>query len=601
MNRFVRFFVPLLIVVGVLAGCGGPAVTENQATTAPTAQTPAQDATAAPSSDTSAPTTEAPTTAPDASSGLKSVTVQMGANDPRSIDPQRAIDTRDFTLLAQLFPSLIILEATTYEILPGMATEWEVSDDGLVYTFHLLKDVPWVQVNPETGAVEQLKDETGKPRVVTAKDFVYGFLRALDPEIASPASYILAPYIAGAAEFSAGKGSREQVGVKAIDDYTLQITAPEKIGFALGIYSIISARAVPEWTITANGDAWTEPKNISSYGPFALKEWQHESSQTFVKNSFWPGSKGIRQPKLDQVTVRFIDSVVGLREYEAGTIDSTGMPSDQIERIRSDAALSEQLTIVPGACTQSWGTNTQKPPFDNVHIRRAFNYAVDRETLVKDVLAGGEIAAGLFAPPSIAGAPSGTPNPPAGISFDAEKAKQELELGLKDLGLDSADKLPKVTVEFGTSPQLSAIAQTLQAMWKETLGVQVELAQIDNTVYWSKQEKDAAQIFRAGWCPDYNDANNFLRDVYRSDSIYNYGKWKNEKFDKLVDEARVETDPAKRLQLYTEAEQILNVEDAGTMTLYYPISANLTKPTLKRTFPLHAVDYFWDWEIVEQP
>jgi oligopeptide transport system substrate-binding protein len=523
----------------------------------------------------------------------------MGANDPRSIDPQHAIDTRDWQLLDMLFSSLAVLNVETNELMPGIAESWDVSPDGNVYTFHLLKQVPWVRYNTKTGAVEQAQDSSGKPRYVTAHDFVYGFLRALDPQTGSPAAYMLAPYIGGAAEFNGGKGSRDKVGVKAVDDYTFQVTAPEKVGFALAIYSIINARATPEWSIKASGDAWTEPENINSYGPFALKEWAHESSQTFVKNPFWPGSKGIRQPGLDQITFRFIDEPVGLREYEAGTIDMTNVPGDQIERIRVDPKLSAEFKVVPGTCTGAFGLNTQKPPFDNLHIRRAFNYAVDRESLVKDVLAGGQIPARFFTPPSITMAPSGTDIGELGIKFDPDKAKQELELGLKELHLSSADKLPPIIMEFGTGQEASAVSQALQAMWKETLGIQVELSQIDNTVYWAKQEKDAGQIFRAGWCPDYNDANNYLRDVYRSDSIYNYGKWKNATYDSLVDKARVETDPATRLKLYTQAEQLLNVDDAGTMALFYPVRAQLTKPNIKRTFSLTALEHFWDWDIAK--
>jgi len=589
MNKSIRFLMPLLVVGLVLAACGPTPAPEKPPTAAPTAL-------AAPTATTAPPPTEAPTAPP----APKAITIQRGANDPRSIDPQRAVDARDATLVAHLFPSLVVLDAETNAIEPGIATKWEVSDDGLVYTFHLIEKVPWVRSNPDTGAVEQVKDENGNVRYVTANDFAYGFLRALDPEIASPAAYILAPYIAGGTEFNSGKGSRENVGVKAVDDYTFQVTAPEKVGFALGIYSIINAHAVPEWAITESGDAWTEPENINTYGPFALKDWVHEGSMTFAKNPFWPGSEGIRQPGLDEITLRFIDEAVGLREYEAGNIDVTLVPPDQIERLRVDSTLGPQLKIVPDLCTQAWGLNTQKPPFDNVHIRRAFNYAVDREILVKDVLAGGQIAAPFFTPPSIALAPSAVEeSAKLGIKYDPDKAKQELELGLKDLGLVSADKLPPITVEFGTAQELSTVAQALQAMWLETLGVKVELAQIDNTVYWSKQEEDAGQIFRAGWCPDYNDANNYLRDVYRSDSIYNYGKWTNPDFDKLVDEARVETDPATRLKLYTQAEQLLNVEDAGTMTLYYRVIAQLTRPQVQRTYSVNGTEFYWDWDVTQ--
>jgi oligopeptide transport system substrate-binding protein len=598
MRRTARFLVPLVALAFALAGCGGAAApqqpTPAEATAAPAAPTAVS---VVPATTTVAAPTEAPAAPTAAPAQGKAITVQLGANDPRSIDPQRAIDTRDWQLLDMLFSSLAVLDVETNDLLPGMAESWDVSSDGKVYTFHLLKELPWVRYNAASGAVEQVQDESGKPRYVTANDFVFGFLRALDPATGSPAAYMLAPYIVGAAEFNGGKGSRDAVKIRAVDEYTFEITSPEKVGFALAIYSIINARATPEWAIKASSDAWTEPENINSYGPFVLKEWVHESSQTFVKNPFWPGSKGIRQPGLDEITFRFIDEAVGLREYEAGTIDVTAVPGDQIERIRVDPTLSAEFKVVPGSCSGAFGLNTTKPPFDNLHIRRAFNYAVDRETLVKDVLAGGQIPARSFTPPSISASPSGGDLGDLGIRFDAEKAKQELALGLKDLGLASADQLPPISMEFGTGQEASSVAQALQAMWQETLGVQVELAQIDNTVYWSKQEKDAGQIFRAGWCPDYNDANNYLRDVYRSDSIYNYGKWTNQKYDALVDQARVETDPAARLKLYTEAEQILNVDDAGTMSLFYPVRAELTKASIKRTYSLTALEHFWDWEI----
>jgi oligopeptide transport system substrate-binding protein len=590
----------ILVILGMILSACAPAATPPPATAVPPTAQPPEATAPAPVEPAATSAAVAPTQAPTAPPTMeKKISGQFEANDPRSIDPQRAIDTRDWAMLTQLFPSLVIMSIDNQKTLPDMAKSWEVSSDGLVFTFHLMDKVPWVQYNKSSGAVEEVKDDNGNIRYVTAKDFVYGFIRALDPATGSPAAYMLSPYIKGAADFNGGTGKREDVSIKALDDLTLEITAPEKVGFALSIYSIINARATPEWSITKNGDAWTEPENISTYGPYALKEWEHEASITYVKNPFWPGSEGVPQSKLDEVNLRFIDETVGLREYEAGNLDFSLVPSDQIERLKVDATLSKELTMVPGVCTQAWGFNTKKAPFDNIHIRRAFNYAVDRQTLVDSVLNGGQVPAVFFTPPSIALAPSATDAAKNIVIYDPAKAKEELALGLKDLNLASADKLPQITVEFGTAQELSAVAQALQAMWQETLGVKVELAQVDNTVYWSKQEKDAAQIFRAGWCPDYNDTNNYLRDNYRSDSIYNYGKFTNAEYDKLVDDARKETDPAVRLQEYTRAETILNVEDAGIMTLYYPVRAQLTKPILQRDFSFSGVEYFWNWDITQ--
>jgi oligopeptide transport system substrate-binding protein len=595
MKTSAHFLVTVVAVAVMLSACATPA------TSVPPTSAPPAAPTTAPAQPTVAPTAPPPTKAPTPTPKPKMITVARNANDPKSIDPQRAVDARDAELETQLFAPLVAPNVETNEIMPGMAKSWDISSDGLVYTFHLIDKVPWVRYNPDTKAVEQVKDKDGNVRYVTAQDFVYGFLRTLNPDTAANEAYVLAPYIVGGNDYNNKKGPADKVALKAVDDTTFQITAPEKIGYALGIYSILHERAVPQWAIEANGDAWTDPKNINTYGPFALKEWAHESSMTLVKNPFWPGAKGIQQPKLDQVTFRFIDAAPGLTEFEAGNLDEAQIPTDQVVRIAADSKLGPQLKVVPGQCTQAWNFNTQKAPFNNVHIRRAFNFAVDRVSLVKDVLAGGQIPAGFFTPPSVALAPSALPEfADLGTKmFDPEKAKQELALGLKDLGLASADKLPSITVEFGTGTELTAVSQALQAMWQKTLGIKVQLSQIDNKVYWGKQGKDAGQIHRAGWCPDYNDANNYLLDVYRSDSGNNFGKWNNPQFDKLVDQARVEADTATRLKLYTQAEQILNIDDAGTMTLYYPVTASLTKPNIKRTYTLIGMDYYWDWDITQ--
>jgi oligopeptide transport system substrate-binding protein len=597
MFKVLRVLSTLIVVLVLAAACTPPAApTAAPADTSPTtaAVQPASPTEAAPAVESP---TEAPVEAPAAEP--KAITGQIGANDPRSIDPQRAVDTRDWGLVNQFFPSMAIQDLATNELVPAMAKDWEVSDDGLTYTFHMLENVPWVRYNADSGQVEEVKDDSGATRYVTAADFVYGFLRALNPETGSPAAYMLAPYIQGGMEYNGGTGTAEDVGLKAVDDFTFEVTAPEKVGFTLAIYSIINAKATPAWQIEAAGDSWTEPESIHTYGPYALQGWEHEATMTLIKNPFWPGNVGIGQAKIDEVTLKFIDEVVGLRDFEAGSLDWTIVPGDQIARIQSDPALAEQLKIVPGVCIQAWNFNTTKPPFDNVHIRRAFNYSVDRQSLVDNVLTGGQTPAVFYTPPGVPGAPSGTDAAKAVTLYDPEKAKEELALGLADLGLTSVDQLPKVTVEFGNAAELSAVGQTLQAMWLENLGIQTEIAQIDNTVYWSKQEEDGGQIHRGGWCPDYNDPNNYLRDVYRSDSIYNYGKWNNPEFDKLIDDARVESDPAKRLEMYTQAETLLSVEDSATMVLYYTGRPQVTRTGLQRSYSPAGTEYYWEWDLTE--
>lgn len=533
-----------------------------------------------------------------AAQDTKSLVYAAGPGDPRSIDPQAAINVRDWYLLNLLFPALTTLDEESNAIEPGIVAGWDVSEDGLVTTFHIIPDIPWVRYNADTEAVEQVMDDSGSPRYVTAEDVVYGWTRALDPATGSSGAYMLAPVVTGGVEFNSGAGSADALGIRAVDTYTFEVTAPESVGYALGLYGLLNARPTPAWVIDEYDTSWTEAENIVSYGPFALKEWVHEESMTFVKNPLWPGSAGYAQAKLDELTFRFIDNDVALREYEAGNIDVVpAVPVDQIPRIKADPALSQELTITPGACTTAWGLHTEKPPFDNVHMRRAFSYAVDRETLANQVLQGSVLPARWYTPPSVNLAPTLETDPDLGIAFDPAKAQEELQLGLADMGLTSVDELPPITAVFGTSVTNTTIGQALQAMWQETLGIHVELGPMDATTYWAQMEVDAGQIFAAGWCPDYNDANNYTRDVMHSGGIYNYGRYNSPTFDSLVDQARLLSDPDQRRALYRQAEEVLIVDEAGTIPLSWASIVSLTKPNVERTHVPSGIEAFWKWDV----
>lgn len=521
-----------------------------------------------------------------------------GPGDPRSIDPQQAFDTKDWNLENVLFPALTTLDEETKEIKPGLAASWGISDDGLVYTFHLVENVPWVHYNADSGEVEQVLDDSGNPRYVTAQDVVYGWTRALDPAVGSPAAFMLAPLIVGGEAFNAGEAGADGLGIRAVDDFTFEVTAPEAVGYALGLYGIINARPTPQWAIEASGDAWTEPENINTYGPYALKEWVHDDHITYIKNPLWPGSEGYGQANIDEIVVRFLDATVQMREYEAGNLDVVPViPGAEYDRVSTDPTLSQELNVFAGMCTNVWGFHTQKPPFDNVHIRRAFNYAIDRESLVNNVIKGGQIPSRWYTPPSVNFAPTLESNPDLGIVFDAAKAQEELQLGLQELGLSAADQLPSIEVVFGNTEANNAIGQALQVMWQSTLGVTVTLNPLDTTTYWATMAEDGGQIHAAGWCPDYNDANNYTRDVMYSTGIYNYGRWSSPEFDALVDEARTSIDPERRREIYAQVEQLMVVDEAAVIPLVWNSIATLTKPYVTRTFAPNNVESWWKWDI----
>ncbi len=519
-----------------------------------------------------------------------------GPGDPRSIDPQQGINMRDWYLLNLLFPGLVSLDEESNQLEPGFVSGWEVSEDGLTTTFHLLEGIPWVRYNAESGDVEQIMDDMGNPRIVTAHDLVYGFRRALDPATGTFSAFMLAPLVAGGEAFNAGESDGSDLGVRAIDDFTFEVTAPISVGYALPLYSLMSARPSPQWAIEASGDRWIEAENIQTFGPYALKEWVHEDSMTFIRNPHWPGSAGYAQGKAVEIIFRFLDQGVSLREYEAGNLDTVGVPSAQIPRLKADPTFSQELTLSPGACSFVIAFHTEKAPFDNVHIRRAFSYAIDRELFVDSVLQGAGFPARWITPPSIYLAPTPETDPDVGIAYDPMKADEELAAGLADLGLESVADLPPVTVYFRDSENENTRAQAFQVMWEDELGIRVELAPQDVTTYWARAIEDAGPIHFAGWCPDYNDANNFLRDQYLSGGQYNYGRYASEAFDTLINAAQSESDPDIRRELYRQAENQIVLDDAAVVPISWGVVPTLTKPDILRTFVPSSLDAFWKWE-----
>jgi oligopeptide transport system substrate-binding protein len=236
-------------------------------------------------------------------------TRQMGPSDIPTLDPSQARDVPSVQVIAEIFPELGRLHEEDVVVQPGMAT-WEISDDGLVYTFSIMPEVPWVHYNADTGEVEQVMDMDGNPLYVTAHNFVTTFQRTLDPLVASDYSGVLAPWVVGGAEFTNSDpdlGDEERaalldgLGIVALDDYTLQLTSPRASAAIESIISMWITTATPTHLIEEVGDFWIEAENIQSYGPWAVKEWIHDESLTMIANPFWAGTDTIPAPSIDEV------------------------------------------------------------------------------------------------------------------------------------------------------------------------------------------------------------------------------------------------------------------------------------------------------------
>ena len=519
------------------------------------------------------------------------------AGDLNTIDPAVSEVASEHQITTLLWPGLTVQDEVTAEVVPGIASGWDISEDGATYTYHIRPDISWVRYNAESGAVEQVLDEDGNPRIVTAHDIVYGWQRTLAPETASPYAYVLQVVVVNGAEVTAGEATPEELGIVAVDDFTVEITMPEALAYAPGIHGLWMATAQPAWAIDEGGDLWTEPEYIATYGAFALKEWAHDESITLIKNPFWVATETIEQPILDEVVFHFLDPQAAFAEFEAGTLDASDVPLEELERVKADPELSAMYSNGARMCTYYLGFDNTEAPMDNANLRRALSYAIDRVSLVENVTRGGQIPAQWFSRPGLGAAPTPEEYPDLGISYDPAAAQESLAAALSDLGLASVEELPPLSLAYGDGAGHAAIVQAIQQMWTDTLGITVQLTAMDPTTYFATVSEDAPIIYRSGWCQDYPDANNFLYDVLYSQSSQNDPGYNNPEFDALLEQARVSTDQEERLELYAQAEEILVVQDAGVAPIYWYTTNQVTRPYVERTYSIVGDEAYEVWDI----
>jgi len=491
----------------------------------------------------------------------------------------------------ELTVGLTRLNEETSALEPGIAENWNaISPDGRRYVFHLRQGIPWVRWNGN--AVEEVLDCSGNVRYVTAYDFEYGIKRTLNPDTASDYAYVLNSAIASVED------------VKVVDAYTLEMIFTTPAVYNLNIIGLGMAHAQPRWIIEgddcteARGGRWTEPDFNQSYGPYVLKEWIHDSSLILVKNPFWWGIESAPVAQIDEIQFSMLDASPAFAEYEAGNLDSVGVPLADLDRVKSDPVLSQELTIAPIGCTYYYGFNTSKPPVDNVHMRRALSHAVDRYGLIDNVVRGGQEPAQWFCAPGMVACPTMKIYPNLGIKYDPEAAKVELEAYMDEMGYTRVGQIPKITLMYNTSEGHKKIAEAIAVMWRETLGVQVTTSNQEWQVYLQTIQEDSPQVWRLGWCLDYPDANNWTREVFAiGGREENATQWRNETFTALLEEGAVEPDPVKRQDMYAQAEQILCYEDAAIIPIYWYTSVSVTKPYISRTYSQIGVERFEKWAV----
>lgn len=466
-------------------------------------------------------------------------------SEPPTIDPALATDSTSGAIIKNVFEGLTAMN-NEGEVLPAAAESWEVSEDGLTYTFTLRDGNVWSNGDP-----------------VTASDFEFAWKRVLNPETASQYASILY-VLEGAEAYNSGEGEADAVGVTAVDEKTLEVKLANPTSFFLELTAFYTYMPVHQATVEADanwaldaGDAYV------SNGPFSLQEWAHSSHYVLVKSdSYWDAEN----VALDTVNVQIIEAEsTANAEFQAGGIDYLGSPYSTVSLDAIDLyRANEELNIAPYAAIYWYKLNTTDEVTSNVNIRKALALAIDRQGLVDNITKGGQLPALGLVPPTIDGFEDDR-----GYFADADydAAKEYLATGLEELGLADASELT-INISINTSEAHSTIAQFIQEGWAQNLGINVNIDNTEWQVYLERLNVLDFQVARLGWIADYNDASSFL-DMYRTaDSGNNDTGWENEEFKSLIDQASAEQDPAVRTDLQLQAEAII-VDEMPVIPLYY--------------------------------
>ena len=528
--------------------------------------------------------------------------------EPPTADPAMATDTTSIGVITSMFVGLTQLDPISGAVNPYLATDWDISEDGLDYTFHLRDDVPWVNYDPTTGETTQAVDGDGNPRFVNAHDVVYGAKRTVDPETGSPYAYVL--YIVKNADLinsSDESVTLDDLGVVAVDDLTVKFTLESPAGYFPAIAGMWVANPMPQWAIEEWDNKWTEAGLIVTNGPYVMESWIHGGELNLVKNPLWVDADSVQIERIEGVMITEVSTSFAM--YENNELDTTGIPQADIDRVKVDPVLSEDYYTAPDTCTYYYNFVTNKYPFDDARVRQAFSMAIDRQSLIDNVTKGGQIVASSFAPPGMFGAPApGT----VGIFYDPETAQALLQEFLDDKGMTIEEfNALNISLMHNTSEGHASIAAAIQQMWMDTLGVEIQIENQEWKVFLQTRNvstplAEMPHILRAGWCADYPDENNWVHEVFNAEASSNRSR-RNcvddtctevfaTEFDDLTTQAGISQDPAERMELYARAEEILAMDEAAYAPIYHYTYNMVNKPWLTRNFPVSGID-FYNWTI----
>ena len=475
-------------------------------------------------------------------------------SEPPTLDWNLATDNVSINLLNNLMEGLATYDSKL-QPKPALAKDWKVSKDGKVYTYTLRDGLVW---------------SDGVP--LTAQHFVDSWERLLNPKTASEYAYFLYDVV-GAQDYAEGKSKDpSKLGFKATDAKTLVVTLDKKAAYFPNIPTFTVTFPIRKDLIEKFGNKWTAPGNLVTLGAFTLSEWKHDSKVVLSPNQKYFGGK----PKLDKITAYIVgEDTTAINMFESGALHYVSrLPALEIERLKTNPAYINS----PYLRGYYYGFNTSKPPFNDVRVRQAFAYAIDR-TQITSLLKGGQI-------PTTSWVPKGMPGyePKVGLGFDVKKAQALLA----EAGYPGGKGFPNITFMFDTRDDNKVIAERLQSMWKKNLGVDLRAQNEDWKVYLNRLKSEVPPMFRMGWGADYPDPDNFL-NLFTSYSGNNHTKWKSKEYDSLIEKAAGESSLPKRLALYKKAQELLTEKDAVIIPLFIDSLNVLVSPSVKG-LSLNAMD-----------
>lgn len=485
--------------------------------------------------------------------------------EPSRLDPAMTTALAENNTELQLFEGMTRLDEHDVPQ-PALAASWDISPDGKTYTFHLRDGITWSDGTP-----------------ITAQEVEYSWKRVVDPDVASENAYMMF-CIDKAEEYFKKKATVDEVGVTALDDRTLQVRLKEPTAYFLNLTAFHCYYPVPKHVVEARPDTWAaDAETMVCSGPFKITKWIHSSEIDMVRNDRYWDADAV---KLDHMEFPISDS-----QATRLTLVESNQANMTVEPPPSDQARLEAMglyKVAPYLGEYYYVFNVTKPPFDDVRVRKAFALAVQRKDLIEHIVRGQKEPAYAWVPPGIRDTAIGQDFRAAGGDLIAEDVPQAKAL-LKEAGYDDSHPLPEVTILFNTNEMHKAVAEAIQAMWKENLGADVTLTNQESKVFMATRTQGDYQVARASWIADYIDPMTFL-DVFADEE--NDAQYHNEAYDELIAKAKATNDEAQRLAYMHEAERML-FDDCVVIPIYYTTQPYVAQPYIKgyHWSPLGLVDF----------